>query len=135
MKQLSTLFSFVLAASALTAASAWITPASADDNRARWDAGPSLPVAQVVQKLAAAGYQNIEKIQLKNSAYEVRATGRQGERIKLYVNAQTGELMDRRQSERLRGDDDARYTSGDCNKRRCRDDLVPTPLPLGTGGR
>lgn len=125
----------MLAATSLTAASVWVTPASADDGRAPWAAGPSLPMTQVLQKLAAAGYQNIEKIQLKNSAYEVRATGRQGERIKLYVNAQTGELMDRRQSERLNGDNGARYVNGDCNKRRCRDDLVSAPLPLGSSDR
>ena len=39
--------------------------------------------AQIHDKLQAAGYRNIEKIERERGGYEVRATDRNGERVKL----------------------------------------------------
>ncbi|MBA3058609.1 MAG: PepSY domain-containing protein [Gammaproteobacteria bacterium] len=116
-------------AGCLLAGAATLTPAHADDDSQWHDAAAALSVPQVLQKLDAAGYRNIEKIQLKRGSYEVRTTGRDGERVKLHVNAQTGQILGQRESRKA--DDHAgskiQKLMGNCNERRCRDDLVPAP--------
>lgn len=113
----------------LGAASASIKPAFSDDKRPaatttsdrQW-----LSIPQVVNKLEAAGYRNIEKIEREHGSYEVRATSSDGKRSKLYVDRQTGEVMGSRQRERSRDGserDERGRGSADCNERRCRDDL------------
>jgi hypothetical protein len=91
---------------ALGAASTWVTPAFSDDKRAPAAAGPAdrqwLSIPQIVDKLEAAGYRNIEKIEREHGNYEVRATNRDGKRSKLYVHPQTGEVIDHRQRARER---------------------------------
>ncbi len=70
--------------------------------------------------------------ELKRGNYEVRTTGRDGERIKLYVNAKTGDILGQRDARK--GDDHTggviQKLIGNCNERRCRDDLVSTPADL-----
>lgn len=97
------------------------------------EAGPAstsaprwLSIPEVHDKLVAAGYRNIEKIEREDGTYEARATNTQGERVKLYVNPQTGEIRDRYKRE-SRYEKDAPYgqRAADCNERRCRDDLPP----------
>lgn len=92
-----------------------------------------LTIPQVHQTLEAAGYRSIEKIERERGGYEVRATDRQGERVKLYLNPQTGEILGHAAGKRRGGDRDGRSrSSGDCNERRCRDDLPGTgvnPVP------
>lgn len=101
--------------------------ASASTSAPRW-----LSIPEVHDKLVAAGYRNIEKIEREDGAYEARATNTQGERVKLYVNPQTGEIRDRytRESRYDRGAPQGQRAA-DCNERRCRDDLpqkaVTTP--------
>ena len=87
-----------------------------------------LSIPQVHEKLAAAGYRNVEKIEREHGGYEVRATDRSGARIKLHVNPQTGEITDQRTHGKRIQDagDKGRRDSADCNKRRCRDDLPVT---------
>lgn len=107
-----------------------LTPAYADDKSSDWShANAALSVAQVLQKLDAAGYSHIEKIQLKRGNYEVRTTNRNGERIKLYVNAQTGSILGQRNAR-----NDSQHSGSvmqklmeNCNERRCRDDLGAAP--------
>lgn len=85
-----------------------------------------LSIGQIHDKLEAAGYRQIEKIERERGSYEARATDRNGERIKLHLNPQTGEIIDQRARKHDRGnrdDRDDRRDSADCNKRRCRDDL------------
>lgn len=112
----------------LGVASASITPAFSDDKRPA-TAAPTdqqwLSIPQIIHKLEAAGYRNIEKIEREHGSYEGRATNREGQRRKLYVHPQTGEVMDYRPGERYeRGESDERGRgSADCNERRCRDDL------------
>ncbi|WP_291987161.1 PepSY domain-containing protein [Candidatus Accumulibacter sp. ACC007] len=114
----------------LGAASTFITPAFSDDKRPPAAAAAAdrqwLSIPQIVEKLEAAGYRNIEEIEREHGKYEVRATHRDGKRSKLYVHPQTGEVMDYRQGERQRASDERgerRSGSADCNERRCRDDL------------
>ncbi|NDP39652.1 MAG: PepSY domain-containing protein [Rhodoferax sp.] len=116
-------------AGCLLAGAVTLTPAHADDDT-RWrDTGAVLSVPQVLQKLDAAGYRNIEKIQLKRGNYAVRTTGRDGERVKLHVNAQTGDILGQRDSQKTddRAGSKFQKLMGNCNERRCRDDLVRPP--------
>jgi hypothetical protein len=123
---------------ALGAASTWVTPAFSDDKRAPAAAGPAdrqwLSIPQIVDKLEAAGYRNIEKIEREHGNYEVRATNRDGRRSKLYVHPQTGEVIGHRQRESDESGE-RKSASADCNERRCRDDLpqsaVDGPRPAG----
>jgi hypothetical protein len=100
------------------------------------DAGPAagaerqwLSIPQVHARLEAAGYRNIEKIEREHGSYEVKATDRNGERIRLHVNPQTGEIVDQRQDGRRRdayagsGAPNGQRPAAECSKRRCRDDL------------
>lgn len=108
----------------------FISPSFAQDNRpAGGNERQWLSIPQIHAKLEATGYRNIEKIEREHGSYEVKATDRNGERIKLYLNPQTGEVIDQRRSETRRDRSDAangQRNSADCNKRRCRDDL-PQP--------
>ena len=123
---------------ALGAASTWVTPAFSDDKRAPAAAGSAdrqwLSIPQIVDKLEAAGYRNIEKIEREHGNYEVRATNRDGRRSKLYVHPQTGEVIGHRQRESDESGE-RKSASADCNERRCRDDLpqsaVDGPRPAG----
>jgi len=116
---------------ALALAGAALAPSFAGEHRSP-PAGerPWLSIPQVHAKLEAAGYRQIEKIERERGGYEARATDRKGERIKLYINPQTGEITDRgSHGRRARYDgDDKRRNSADCNERRCRDDLPQKPV-------
>jgi hypothetical protein len=107
-----------------------LAPACADDKASeRMASNAALSVPQVLQKLDAAGYRHIDKIQLKRDNYEVRTTGRDGERIKLHVNAQTGSILGQRDT-RKSGEHSGGMVQklmGNCNERRCRDDLASAP--------
>lgn len=52
-----------------------------------------LTLHQVLVKLSAAGYDNVDKIERERNAYEVRAIDKNGARVKLYVDPQTGDLI------------------------------------------
>ena len=103
--------------------------ASVSASAPRW-----LSIPEVYDKLVAAGYVDLEKIEREDGVYEARATNRQGERVKLYVNPQTGEIRDR-SNRGSRYDKDANWSerhgqrSADCNERRCRDDLPQKAVP------
>jgi len=100
-----------------------------------------LSIPEVHAKLESAGYRNIEKIEREHGSYEVKATDRNGQRMKLYVHPQTGEIISQRGRDSKRdskrdksASDDSKNSqrnSADCNKRRCRDDLplAGTPRP------
>lgn len=80
-----------------------------------------LSIGQIHDKLEAAGYRQIEKIEREHGSYEARATDRNGERIKLHLNPQTGQIIDQRSRGKYERGDSG--NTADCNKRRCRDDL------------
>lgn len=111
---------------------AGLLAASAHADSARPAAGserPWLSIPQIHARLEAAGYRNVEKIEREHGSYEVKATDRDGRRVKLHMNPQTGDIVDPRGTKRDRydrGDRGDTRASADCNERRCRDDL-PQP--------
>lgn len=124
----TTTIAFLIAAGILAA------PSFADDAR-RGAAGERqwLSIPQVHARLEAAGYRNIEKIEREHGAYEVRATDRDDQRVKLYVNPQTGDIADRRGATRSMADRGDARNAPECNKRRCRDDLPKPPAAAPAG--
>jgi hypothetical protein len=123
-----TIISSLAVIGTFAAAGIFFTPSlAADSTTAPLAERQWLSIPQVHEKLEAAGYRHIEKIEREHGGYEARATDSHGDRIKLYVNPQTGAVMDQRgQGPRVRdGGDGSRRSSGDCTKRRCRDDLPP----------
>lgn len=96
------------------------------------DRQPWLSLAEILTRLEKAGYRNIEKIEREHGNYEARATDTNGQRVKLYINPRTGEVTDRRErgdrhENGYRGDGTKDgQPAGECNRRRCRDDL-PAP--------
>ncbi|MCM2288227.1 MAG: PepSY domain-containing protein [Sulfuritalea sp.] len=130
--KLTTMISSIALAGACAVGGAMLAPSFAGESRTA-QAGERqwLSIPQVHEKLEAAGYRQIEKIERERGGYEARATDRQGERIKLYINPQTGEIIDRgSHGKRAKnsGGDSRRYPA-DCNERRCRDDLPQKPGP------
>ena len=54
-------------------------------------AAPMLTIRQVYDKMEAAGYRNISEIERsRKHGYEVKAYDPQGQRVKLYVDPQSG---------------------------------------------
>lgn len=139
--RITTILSAFTLGAGLAAGSLLLAPAFAEDNRpARTSERQWLSIPQIHDKLEAAGYRNIEKIEREDGGYEARATHRNGERVKLYLNPQTGDILNRRQRKSSSDNNDSRgYTqaqrnSADCNERRCRDDLpqkAATTPPAG----
>ena len=93
-----------------------------------------LSIGQVHQKLETAGFRNVEKIEREHGVYEARATDRNGARVKLSINPQTGDITERsehrkRDREGASGENRQREGSAsvECNKRRCRDDMPQSP--------
>ncbi|MFF7057733.1 PepSY domain-containing protein [Achromobacter spanius] len=73
------------AVQAQTAAPAPAAPA------ATTPAAPMLTIRQVYDKMEAAGYRNISEIERsRKHGYEVKAYDPQGQRVKLYVDPQSG---------------------------------------------
>lgn len=129
--KLSTILSSLALGSAFAVGCAVSTPSVAGENRSAASAERQwLSISQVHERLEAAGYRNIEKIERERGGYEARATDRNGERIKLHVNPQTGEAIDQRNPGKhiTVASDDGRRDSANCNKRRCRDDLPMTAI-------
>lgn len=106
-----------------------VTLAAASPGTARW-----LTIGEIHDRLITAGYRNVEKIEREDGMYEARATSHQGERLKLYINPQSGEIRERHKP-KSRHDKDVRRSerygqyAADCNERRCRDDLPQKAAP------
>lgn len=58
---------------------------------------PELSLPQILDKLSAAGYSAVEKIERKRNRalYEVKAVDRDGRRVELYLDARSGEVVKR----------------------------------------
>ena len=112
------------------------TPYAQDTRAGTVDKTRWLSIPEVHARLESAGYRNIEKIERESGSYEIKAIDRNGQRVKLYVHPQTGEVMNRRYRDTRNDTSHDKSDSGsakdnprnsaDCNKRRCRDDL-PQP--------
>lgn len=59
-----------------------------------------LSIAQISDKLSAAGYRNITEIEREGNAFEVKAIDKSGARVKLQVDPQTGNVLESRTKER-----------------------------------
>lgn len=57
-------------------------------------AARTLSIAQIHERLEAAGYRNIEKIERERDRYEVDATDRDGRRVELEVDATSGQVIE-----------------------------------------
>jgi hypothetical protein len=127
MKRLPLTLSAVAVVCTLLTAMAFTLPARASDHKAAAATEqPWLPIPQIYAKLEAAGYRNIEKIEREHGTYEVRATDRQGARVRLDVHPQTGAILERGARKPAIDSTERRpRTSAECNERRCRDDLPP----------
>ncbi|MBP8182675.1 MAG: PepSY domain-containing protein [Rhodoferax sp.] len=125
MKRITLTLSTLAVVGTLLTAMAFTLPARASDRKtASTTEQPWLPIPQIYAKLEAAGYRNIEKIEREHGTYEVRATDRQGARVRLDVHPQTGAILER--GARRPAIDSAerrQRTSAECNERRCRDDM------------
>ncbi|MBI1888029.1 MAG: PepSY domain-containing protein [Nitrosomonadales bacterium] len=116
----------------LIALGIFATSSFAQDNLPADSGSQWLSIPQIYNKLEAAGYRNVEKIERERGGYEIKATDRNGERVKLRLHPQTGEIIDQRQRSSKRDRYDGRDSSSgqrnsaECNERRCRDDL-PQP--------
>ncbi len=130
-----TLASSLVIAGGISAGAVLLAPSFAAENPPTPKVEPQwLSIPQVHEKLEAAGYRDIEKIERERGGYEVRATDRNGARIKLLVNPRSGEVLDRLQAgKRGKADGERRRRDGttgaDCNERRCRDDLPQQSMP------
>ena len=140
MRKPNLLSSLVLAA--ILVSGAFVLPAIAGDARnASATAGaPWLPLGEIVRRLEAAGYRNIEKIEGEHGVYEARATDHDGARVKLDIHPMTGEITprasrsDRREGARSQEHAADGARAQECSKRRCRDDqptppVAPAPAP------
>ncbi|MBB1596656.1 PepSY domain-containing protein [Achromobacter sp. UMC46] len=88
-----TLAALAIGASALVAGTAAHAQAAvpAATPAATAPAAPMLTIRQVYDKMEAAGYRNISEIERsRKHGYEVKAYDPQGQRVKLYVDPQSG---------------------------------------------
>lgn len=91
-------FSSLVVAAVLATGAATLLPAVAQTSQApaaAVDAAPKgkpLTIAQVVDKLEAAGYRHIEKVETQRNGFEVYATNREGQRVELEVDSLTGQV-------------------------------------------
>lgn len=135
--KIATLLTSLALGGVIAVGGVWLAPSMAGEQRApaaverQW-----LSIAQVHDKLEAAGFRNVEKIERERGGYEARATDRQGDRVKLYVNPQTGEIMNQRgDGKRHNMGSEGSRSSADCTKRRCRDDLPLQPAIPASAAR
>lgn len=92
------ILSALVVGTALFAGVAGAAPAASGNAAARSD----LSIAQVSEKVEAAGYSGITEIERERNEYEVKAFDKNGARVKLYVDARTGKILEVRQKNRDR---------------------------------
>lgn len=90
----------LLAGSAIAAPAA---PASTPAANPVQNAGSrsELSNAQISDKLSAAGYRDITKIEREHDAVEVKAVDKSGARVKLLVDPQTGNVLENRAKDHM----------------------------------
>lgn len=99
----SHLFSILAISTGLMGGTALLSPAFAQTATPPVSYTQSdLTVAQVEVIMMAAGYGNIDRIERERDAFEVKASDRNGARVKLHVDPQTGEIIKTGQKERSR---------------------------------
>ncbi len=63
-------------------------PATATQSQSAW-----MSIEQVVSKVQAAGYRDIEEIERDDNRYEVKATDAEGRRVELKLDPVSGEIL------------------------------------------
>ncbi|MCK9530609.1 MAG: PepSY domain-containing protein [Gammaproteobacteria bacterium] len=53
-----------------------------------------LTIPAIYEKVVAAGYSDIDEIELEKDGYEIKAFNADGERVKLYLDPRNGEVLD-----------------------------------------
>ncbi|HJV76234.1 MAG TPA: PepSY domain-containing protein [Noviherbaspirillum sp.] len=97
----SRLFSILAISAGLIGGSALLSPAfSQSGTPAISYAQSDLSMAQVEVLMMAAGYGNIDKIERERTAFEVNASDKNGARVQLYVDPQTGGIIKTGRQER-----------------------------------
>ncbi len=89
---------------AILAGGASLVPAfaQADKSVPPAAARSEMSVGQIFDKMTAAGYVNIDKIERERSAFEVKASDKNGARVKLSVDPQTGNIIEPRRQDQKR---------------------------------
>ena len=95
MKTAHAIFAIALGAATLGGS---VFAASPSDNRSA-ATSPSetwLTIPAIYDKVTAAGYRDIQEIERERDGYEVKGRTADGERVKLYVDPLSGEVLDAR---------------------------------------
>lgn len=77
-----------------------ITPALAQASKSAPAARQVKSIPQIHDQLAAQGYTKIDKIERDGNNFEVNASDKNGERVKLYLDDQTGAILKKKQEQR-----------------------------------
>lgn len=108
------LFSVIAVSTGLLIGAAAFGPATAQNTGAQATAQSGLTIGQVHDKLAAQGFRDIDEIDRERDRFEVKAINAEGKRVKLEVDATSGEILDTRSKsdkrDRASGDTDRRST-------------------------
>lgn len=67
----------------------------ADEQITQAAPAPVMSMEQVIGQLKADGYGEVYEIEREHGRYEVKAKNREGRRVELYLDAQTGEVLKR----------------------------------------
>lgn len=91
----TTLIATLALAGGILGAGATLVPAFAQNAAPTPAAAPSnwMSVEQVLDKVHAAGYHDVDKIERENGRYEVKATDADGRRVKLRLDPVSGEVL------------------------------------------
>lgn len=100
----SHLLSAITLGVSLVAGGIAITPALAQASKSALaaDARQVKSIPQIHDQLAAHGYTKIDKIERDGTTFEVKASDKNGDRVKLYLDDQTGEILKKKQQQRNR---------------------------------
>lgn len=109
----SRLFSILAISAGLIGGTALLSPAFAQSGTPAISYAQSdLTIAQVEVLMMAAGYGDIDKIERERNAFKVNASDKNGARVKLYVDPQTGSLLKTGLNERSGNNRNDALTSG-----------------------
>lgn len=95
MKTSHAIFAIALSAATL-GGSAFAAPAAEADTNAATQRENWLAIPAIYDKVTAAGYLDISEIERDDDGYEVKGRNADGERVKLLVDPQSGEILDTR---------------------------------------
>lgn len=110
MKTSHAIFAIALSAATL-GGSAFAAPAAEADTKAATQKENWLAIPAIYDKVTAAGYLDISEIERDDDGYEVKGRNADGERVKLLVDPQSGEILDTRSKGEKSGKTDTKSGS------------------------